>query len=267
MSKGRIDMDNTTIDLKDLIRRILMKWRLLLIFMLVGAVLVTLWGGFNSYTKAEEAKIALEQQEAAGGPAQGEKPVVVPEVVWVSPMNIVLGLFLGAAGVAGVVAVIYVLSPKLRVSGDLFEMFGVPVIGSIYMPLKKNTKIDRWILGLFRKSPSWFTDDMRVSMMCTDVTLAAAKHEVKHLHLTSSCPDKFVVKTLSLFYKNLQGSAERVSCGNSVVYNSEALEQMAAADGVVLVERVDISTYDDIRKEIYFCNRYQIPVLGCIVIE
>ena len=42
---------------------------------------------------------------------------------------------------------------------------------------------------------------------------------------------------------------------------------MAQAKGVVLVETVGVTLYDEIARELELVRRQGIPVLGCIVVE
>ena len=82
-----------------------------------------------------------EEQIASGGPAEGEKEVVVPSVQWVSVTNVVLGAFVGAFVVCGWVAVPYLVSGKLRTKGDLKEGYGVTLLGSVRKTKIKITSV------------------------------------------------------------------------------------------------------------------------------
>ena len=54
---------------------------------------------------------------------------------------------------------------------------------------------------------------------------------------------------------------------DNVLYNSETLEQLEAAKGVVLVEKVGSTLYTEIAKELELLKRQEIQVLGGIVVE
>jgi len=255
------------IDIKDLVRRVLLKWRIILIFMLFGAVLITVLGGYRSYSTASTLQKAFDIQQAAGGPVEGETLIVVPPVVWIAPSNIFLGLLLGAIGAITFFFVIYVFSPKLRSVADVTNVYGIPVLGVVSKKTSKSHKIDLLIADLFSSDPAWFTEKMRISMMCTEIMLAAKKESATKLFLSTTHQDEDIYKAMSVVYNNFQESNLSVSCGKSVVYYSQSLKKMAESDGVILFEKIDASTYEDIRKEISFCDRYQIPVLGCIVVK
>ena len=59
-------MHNSEVSLKDLMKKILKHWRILLVSMLVCAILATFVGGFMSQQKADEAEKALAEQIANG---------------------------------------------------------------------------------------------------------------------------------------------------------------------------------------------------------
>ena len=52
-----------------------------------------------------------------------------------------------------------------------------------------------------------------------------------------------------------------------MIYDPNSLQCMVGADGVVLFERMDHSPYAEIEKELEICKRYNVPVIGCVVIE
>lgn len=104
-------------------------------------------------------------------------------------------------------------------------------------------------------------------MICTDIKLAVKKAGIKNIFLTGVCGDAQTEELKKLFEDKLKTAMEEVSCGKSVVYNPDALERLAEAGGVVLFERVDVSAYSDIAKELELCKRYEIPVIGCVVVE
>ena len=55
---------------------------------------------------------------------------------------------------------------------------------------------------------------------------------------------------MDLLSKKLGGCLGKVSYGKSVVYDSRSLENLVEADGVILVERVDVSGYADIEHPV-----------------
>lgn len=263
-------MEEMTIDLKNLVYRILKKWRQLVLVMLICAAVFTLVGGVNSIVARNEAKAKLEAQMAAGGPAEGEQLVVVPALQLVSVTNIVLGAFVGAFVICGWVAVPYFVSGKLRTKGDMKDGFGVTLLGSVRrtkVKEQKFDKVDRWLEKTFFSEKEGFSEADRIGMICTDIKLAAQRAQMKKLYLTGAADDSECKELMELLSGKLEDSLGEVSYGKSVVYDAGSLEILVESDGVVLVERVDASDYADIERELEFCKRYEIPVIGCVVVE
>ena len=75
--------DEITVDIKDLLLRICLKWRLILIWMLAGCVLFSGYGLIQSAREVSTARHHLEEQMAAGGPIEGEELIIVPKLqIW-----------------------------------------------------------------------------------------------------------------------------------------------------------------------------------------
>lgn len=261
-------MRNAEINLKDLMKKIFQQWRILLIAMLVCALAFTVVGGIMSQQKAAEAEKALEEQMANGGPAEGEELIVVPKVVFVSPMNIVIGLVAGAVIVALCVAVVYALSSKLRCSSDMAQGFGVSVIGVHKLERKK-----RFLGGLDHVIDVWFLEgknipaDVNAQIIKTDIFLAAKKKGIQNVCFTGNVK-KDDVKAIVQGFKTSNEEADiKVVFEELAIYSPKALEKMLNSEGVVLFEKIGKSAFVDIQKELAYCERYNIPVLGCVVVD
>lgn len=98
------------------------------------------------------------------------------------------------------------------------------------------------------------------------IKLVAKLGQMKKLYLTSAADDKESKALIDLLSEKLEESLGKVSYGKTVVYDSESLENLVEADGVVLVERADVSGYAD-ERELEFCKRYEISVIGCVMVE
>ena len=68
--------------------------------------------------------------------------------------------------------------------------------------------------------------------------------------------DKAIGKTLS-----------DAKYAGAVLTDAKALKVLEAAEGVVLIEKLFATTYNDFEKELQLCKRLNIPVVGCIVVR
>ena len=55
--------------------------------------------------------------------------------------------------------------------------------------------------------------------------------------------------------------------GKNVVFDPRALEKMVQSDGVVLVEKIGGSRYENIGNELETIKKYGVDVLGVVVLE
>lgn len=186
-------MNNMEINLKDLMKKILKHWRILLVSMLVCAILATLVGGFMSQQKADEAEKALAEQIANGGPKEGEEEIVVPEVVFVSATNIVIGLLVGAVLVAGCVVISYAMTSKLRCASDMSQGFSVSVMEIIKLDRKKKWFgfLDRAIDACFREGKK-IPKDTNIQIISTDIALAMKKKGIQAICFTGNANREMV---------------------------------------------------------------------------
>ena len=249
------------INLKDLAKKIILQWRLLMIGILVLAVTLAIYGGVQSVRAADEAKITYQEQKDNGVPPADR--IKIPKVSFASPKWIGIGAALGLVVASGVIAVEYVVSGKLRSAGDLSDGCSVSVLGIVAPKEKKRFFgfVDRFLAKLLGAGK--VARETKLRIIATDIAMAAKAKGLNTVYFTGNAfaeiPDEVA--------KAMKGSGVKVSVGELAIYSPERLAEMLASDGVVLFERVGYSAYGDIQKELAYCDRYSIPVIGSVVIE
>ena len=58
----------------------------------------------------------------------------------------------------------------------------------------------------------------------------------------------------------------KITLGNAIHYDAEALEQLAQIGNVIFVEKKHSSLYDELYSEISLCKEHDIHVIGMIVL-
>lgn len=259
-------MEEREIYLKDLFYRIFAKWRRLIVFMLIGGVLFAGIGCLKSYKAVKNAEQALAAQQAAGGPKEGEKAVVVPSFDPVSAKYIVIGIVVGVIADMGIAAIGYAASSKLRYKDDISQVYKVPVLGFLphYEKYGSDRGLDRAISKAFWKREYRFSEDERLDMICADIHITLTRENMKKICLISSAqPDEKIMKAVS---DRMKDEVEITSYSGPIINSPAELVSMAGCDGVVMIEEIDTSYYEDIQKEIDYCERYRVPVIGCVVV-
>lgn len=250
------------INLKDLTKKVLLQWRLIVIGVLILAVALTVFGAVQSKTAADKAEAKLEQQVADGVP-EAER-VVVPKVTVVSPKMLLIGAVLGFLAAVGVVGVQYVLSGKLRCASDLADGLSVSVLGTVSIGPKKKAFldfVDRAIERLF--DGRRISEETKIRIIATDIAMAAKSKGISSLYFTGNGFGEIADSVAAA----LKDNDVKIASGELAIYSPEKLAEMLGSTGVVLFERVGISGFSDIKKELAYCERYSIPVIGSVVIE
>lgn len=261
-------MNNAEINLKDLLKKILQQWRLLLIAMLVCAIAFTVVGGFVSLHKAHEAEKALAEQIANGGPKEGEEKIVVPKVVFVSVANIAFGLLVGVVLIVVYVTVMYATTSKLRCAADVECGHAVSVIGVIKLDREKKRFdfVDSAIDAFFSEEKN-VPKGTNIKIISTDIAASMQKNGIQTVFFTGNAERKTLQPVIKALKSSDKESQLTISFEELAIYSPEALKVMLKSGGVVLCETIQKSKVADISKELEYCKRYDIPVLGCIVIE
>ena len=91
MINYRERIEDYELDAKDLLYRVILKWRQMLVAFVVVGALFGVVSGVKSFQDVKSAEIALAEQKKQGGPKEGEEPVVVPELKIVNVTSIGLG--------------------------------------------------------------------------------------------------------------------------------------------------------------------------------
>ena len=260
-------MEDYEIDIKDLLYRVVLKWRQMLVAFLIVGALFGVVSGVKSYQNVKNAQTALAEQKKQDGPKEGEQLVVVPELKIVNVTNIVLGGFFGTFVVAAFSAMGYITSKKVRYKDDLADIFELHTIASYpdYQRLcKKDSKIDLAICNCFWKTESRITDKEQINVAVTDCGMTMAQRGYKSICFISSVATEF--DKINEIVNKLSQVVETCVLEKSILSSAKSLQSIHKYDCVVLVEKIDQSYYEDIIKELEYCKRFNIPVLGSILV-
>ncbi|WP_024867325.1 hypothetical protein [Butyrivibrio sp. FCS014] len=153
---------------------------------------------------------------------------------------ILIGFMAGAFIVILIAALKYILTPVLRTTDDLAVAFELPVLGEI-------------------------KGDNNMELVVSSVIGASKNMGIKRLALSGSIDDVMSDSIKNEVQKGASANNMDVVNCRSILKLSSAVEEAANSDAIMLVEKVGISKYDDIAKELELCNNLGIKVLGAIV--
>ena len=248
------------VDLKNLTKRILLQWRLLVVGMLVLAFALTVLGALRSRMQADAVREILLGQMAEGYPEQDW--VKVPKVRYFDPKLFAGGAVLGFVAVSGTVFLEFVMTGRLRCESDLTEGYSLSILGRVRFEKRKRLfdVIDRAIERLFDGRDA--LSDGVISLVATDLKISAKEKGLSSLYLTGRDYLELADELAEAI-----GDGVTVRCGELAISQPDRMKEMLSCDGVVLLERIDHSRFDDIERTLDCCERHSIPVLGCLVIQ
>ena len=176
-------------------------------------------------------------------------------MAFISVKYLLIGLILGLVVACGYVAVRYVMSSKLRTVGELESGFDFNVLGCVTAQNKSK---------LFRNSYDAYTNEEQVELIAANVKVLMERQGKQKLFLTGDSTTERCRDAVEQIAKSLNEKGLTCTTGASVAYDVDSIHKIAAADAVVLVEQIDVSRYDAIKKEKELCAECKIPVLGCV---
>ena len=219
----------------------------------------------NDDTVTLELPVEREMEEITD---PNELPMPVPRAINLKMMlaGAILGMLLPS---------LYLLcrilfGGKLIASDRMAAAYGLAALGTWRIseePGRFLSGIDRWLIHLLDGRGSQFSPDEHLKMIAARIRLAAAENEWKQVYLTGTVNDPESRQAIAGLCEALKDQVENVSCGQSAVYDPESLEAMTRADATVIVEREDVSRYDEIRSELALCRQYQVPLMGVVILK
>ena len=266
MVNYRERMEDYELDVKDLLYRVVLKWRKMLVAFGVMGALFGVVSGVKSFQAVKSAETALAEQNKQGGPKEGEQTVVVPELKIINVTNIVVGGLIGVVIFSSFPAVSYMNSKKLRYNDDLTDLFNLHSIASYpnYKRLcKKDSKVDLAICEFFWKNELRVTDKEQMNVAVTDCFMSMAQKGYKSICFISSVSGEF--GHVNAIVDKLSQVVDTCVLEKSILSSAKSLQSVQKYDCVVLVEKLDQSYYEDIIRELEYCERFNVPVLGGIV--
>lgn len=188
----------------------------------------------------------------------------------ISIKYIALGAVLGVILAVIVIIIKYIATNSIKNAKEIEEDFGLQLIGefeggnSFYR--KRKTGLDKWLRNKKNKTAGVMSEAKASQLITARIRIEAGKKNLKKIGLVI---DKGVNQKTKMLdsIAALLGQDVQLKVIKEVFERTESLKELAEMDGAILVEQVDSSRYDDIRRTIALCDNYQIQVIGSIVAE
>lgn len=211
---------------------------------------------FNQYKEdLQKAKQELSDLKEPVDTVVTTKSAVMTFIKWG-----VLGGIAGALLVILVLCVLFALSDKVYSANALEKSFHVRCLGTLAAD-RKYGRLTRWLRRKEGRSEE--------NTPATEALLASCVQQYctpgKTLLVSGGADDALIEAQAELLRKKLPEL--QVVCAGSLLRDAAAMQQLAACDGVVLVEACGHSTYTKINREIAFIRDAEKAMIGFIVAE
>lgn len=175
-----------------------------------------------------------------------ENTAAAPTPPSVSKKMVVLGIAAGLVLMAGLHALGYVFSRKVKSREDFAERYG---------------------LFVFSDVAAQETLALAAQQLTLAVRAAVGEKENAAVFITGSALDDKAATLFAPLKEALAKQGVTLDVLPAALTDAAAFEQLAGADAVVLAETLGVSTYGDIYREIETCERLDCPVLGAFILR
>lgn len=182
---------------------------------------------------------------------------------------VLFGIILGVLIICGATFLTIIFNTKLRAEDDIERMFGISSLGVVDQEPKSKKflyVIDKWLISIRDRNKRKFSYNEAISLTATSIKIAGKRNHLEQIYFIGSNLGDSTQKICMQIKDILQDSGIEVVILNNVLYDAEAMEALHEAEGVVLIETVNVTLYDEISKEIALLNRQGINILGGVVI-
>lgn len=132
---------------------------------------------------------------------------------------------------------------------------------------EKKKSVDSWIYRIFKGRQRKFAYDESFHMIEAGIKVVVEKKKYQKVLLTGSYMNEKQEKFIDHMMKVLMDAGIEVMKTPCVLYDPQAMLDMATADAVVLVEELEKSLNLDIRKELEVFTRQGVDVIGTVIFE
>ena len=220
--------------------------------------------------------IDQENEEIKETEQNGDVPEEAADDMYVSILQLkylIFGLIAGLFLYCAAYLLYYIFGGKIRVEEDIKKTFHIPVIGAVYSPDQKKKifgAIDNLILNLADSRRKYLSFDERMQMISSGAANAASRNQYSRIFVTGSsfAPDCQNIQEIMIRNLNAESCINlNAEGGKAVFLDVLSQNKLTESDAVILIEKAGTSYYKDIQEELEICNRYKVPVLGCVFVK
>ena len=177
-----------------------------------------------------------------------------------------IGAIIGLAVICYYYAIKMTFGKFLQVSYELEDYFELPLWESLFMKRKNNVsgKVDKWFYKLFDERSILLSEEEKLYGICSAIKINARNKDIHNVYITGLADEKILDSLVTNIANKIQDESLKITFGKSVLYDVESVDNLEKADGVILIEQIQKSNFDDIEREIKICREYNVPIIGSV---
>ncbi len=213
------------------------------------------------------AKAYIKELDTESQDALSSEPTLTPPSV--SLKHLVLGFGGGLALFVALYAVTYILNKRVKSADDMASRYALPVFGVLPQAdgEKKTCILDRWLKALFCADEKNLSPRDREEWIFRQVVLTARKAGAQTVYITGSELSAEELERLTNLAQAASAEGLTLRVGDCPLHDTAAMEQLADADGLLLVEKAEVSTYAAVERELVLSERFGVPALGAVLLS
>lgn len=164
---------------------------------------------------------------------------------------------------------IYIFNTQIRYTDNLQELCDIPQLGLI--PAPENNKkvfsfIDKWLLSLRNHGKRQFTQEEALDLASVAIKISAGKEALAEISLVGCGLKEHSLDTCEKIKTQLAKDNIQINILNNVLYNAQAMNELEYTKGVVLVESIGSTLYNELVEELELLKRQEIKILGGVLV-
>lgn len=223
----------------------------------------------TAFSDSEQQYYALLADDNETDQEQTSSSGAVPSS-GISIKYVLLGAIIAAFLYALWLFIIYIFNTKIRYTDKLQELCDIPQFGLI--PALENNKkifgfIDKWLLSLRNHGKRQFTPEEALDLASVAVKMSAGKEALTEISIIGCGLKERSLNTCEKIKEQLAKDNIHINILNNVLYDAQAMNELEAAKGVVLVESIGSTLYNELAEELDLLRRQEVIILGGILVE
>ena len=219
-----------------------------------------------------KAELSLEElvyvdQNLAYDQYKGGYVINAQETEIINKKYAVVGFVLGVFCVIGYYVLKVILSNKLQDDKDIRQLFGIKLLGMIEIRSERIGPVQHLLCKIKNRHEKVYSFQEQLDRMIVGIDILCKKNSISKVFISGCCLHKISDEFLEELKQALSNINIQVIGFGKIDTEAYALDMASKADGVMLLEKMECSVYEQIEQEIIVASDYNIPMLGTIVIK